>query len=39
MPQESIRIVAAIVGAFAFFGGLLPFSGLTWADAARSRRD
>ena len=37
MPAETLYAVIAVVGAFAFFGGLLLYSDLTW-DRARTRR-
>jgi hypothetical protein len=38
MPMETIAVVAAIVATFAFFGGLLLFTDLTWNRTGPRRR-
>jgi hypothetical protein len=38
MPLETIVVVAAIAATFAFFGGLLLFTDLTWNRTTARRR-
>ena len=38
MAMETIVVVAAIIGAFAFFGGILLYSDVTWDRVPARRR-